>query len=179
MRSSRTWGRLGAGVAAAAVLALGGCGNAQPGVVAYVGDGRITERQLNQAVTGVESTLTDGQQINRDAVVNVLIQGALAEQIAAARRITVTDAERDALLRTSDLAELVAVPDARPLAYDVADQQIVAQKVGAQAYLDAVRTASVTLNPRFGVLNPDDKTITSVEQTGSLSTPAAVPVEQP
>lgn len=179
MRSSRTWPRLAAGLAAATVLALGGCANAEPGVVAYVGDERITERQVNQAVTGVESTLADGQQVNRDGVVNVLIQGALAEQIGAAKRITVTDGERDALLRTSDLAELLAVPDARPLAYDVADQQIVARKVGAQGYLDAVRAASVTLNPRFGVLNPDDKTITSVEQTGSLSTPAAIPVEQP
>lgn len=179
MRSSRTWRRLGAGTAVAAVLAVGACGNAEPGVVAYVGDERITERQLTRAVSGVESTLADGRRVNRDGVVNVLIQGALAEQIAAAKRIAITDGERDALLRTSDLANLLAVPDAEPLAYDVADQQIVAQKVGAQGYLNAVRAMPVTLNPRFGVLNPDDQTITSAEQTGSLSTPAAVPVGQP
>lgn len=179
MRSSRTWPRLGAGMAAAAALALGGCANAQPGVVAYVGDERITERQLDQVVAGVEATLADGQQVNRDGVVNILVQGVLAEQVAAAKRITVTDGERDALLATSELAGLLAVPDARPLAYDVADQQIVATKVGAQAYLEAIRATSVTLNPRFGVLNPEDQTITSVEQTGSLSTPAAIPVEQP
>ncbi len=174
------WRRVGGALtAAAAMVALAGCANAEPGVVAYVGDDRITERQLDQAVTGVESTLADGRQVSRDGVVNVLIQGVLAEQIAAAKRISVTDGERDALLRTSDLAELLDVPEARPLAYDVADQQIVAKKVGAEAYLNAVRATPVTLNPRFGVLNPEDQTITSAEQTGSLSTPAALPVEQP
>ena len=179
MRSSRTWARAGAGMAAAAVLALGGCANAQPGVVAYVGDERITERQLDQVVAGVESTLAEGQQVNRDAVVNIMVQGVIAEQVAAAKRVTVTDGERDALVGTGDLAGLLAVPDAKPLAYDLADQEIVARKVGAQGYLEAVRATSVTLNPRFGVLNPEDKTITSVEETGSLSTPAAIPVEQP
>lgn len=179
MQSSRMWRRLGGGLMAAAVLALGGCANAEPGVVAYVGDERVTERQLNQAVGGLTATLQEGQRVNRDAVVNAMIQGEIAEQVAADRNIRVTDAERDALLRTSELAGLLDEPDAKALAYDFADTNIVAQKVGAQGYLDAVKATPVTLNPRFGVLNPDDKTITSVEETGSLSTPAAVPVEQP
>ena len=58
------------------------------------------------------------------------------------------------------------------VAYDVADQQLVSEKVGAQAYITAVREQPVTLNPRFGVLDPEPKLITSVEQSGSLSKPA-------
>ena len=65
------------------ILALAGCANAEPGVVAYVGDTRITQGQLDRAVAGVSATLEPGQQISRDAVVNVMIHGVLAEQIAA------------------------------------------------------------------------------------------------
>src|SRR3712207_6584210 len=100
-----------------------------------------------------------------------MIHGALAEQIAADRNISVTDSEREALIKNSELAALLAVPDARPIAFDVADQQIVAQKLGAEAYLNAVRDQPVTLNPRFGVLDPTQKLILR-DRTGSLAKPA-------
>lgn len=177
MRAGR---RIAGGLAAAAaVLALAGCAGAEPGVVAYVGGDRITQGQLDRVLAGLSSTLQEGQRVNRDAVVNAMIQGVIAEQIAAEKNLRITDAERDELLRTSELAALLDEPDAKALAYDFADSNLVAQKVGAQAYLDGVKATPVTLNPRFGVLDPNEKTITSAEETGSLSTPAAVPVEMP
>ena len=173
MQRMRAWRRIGGGlVSAVAVLALAGCADAEPAVVAYVGDERITQSQFDRAVTGVSSTLQEGQQVSRDAVVNAMVHGVLAEQIAAQRNLTITDAQRDAFLRTTDLAVLLDDPDARALAYDVADQQLVSEKVGAQAYITAVREQPVTLNPRFGVLDPEAKLITSAEQSGSLSKPA-------
>ena len=176
----RAWRRVGGGVvSAAAVLALAGCANAEPNVVAYVGDDRITQAQFDRAVSGVTSTLQEGQQVSRDAVVNALIHGVLAEQIAADRRIRVTDSQRDEFLQTTDLAVLLNDPDARELAYDVADQQLVSDRVGAEAYVAAVRERPVTLNPRFGVLDPAQKLITSVEQTGSLSKPAPLATPNP
>ena len=66
------------------------------------------------------------------------------------------------------------MPDAKPIAFDVADQQIVAQKVGPDAYLTEVGERSVTLNPRFGVLDPAQKLILP-DQTGSLAKPAPAP----
>ena len=168
----RAWHRLsGALLGVVAVLILAGCANAEPNVVAYVGDTRITEKQLDRAVAGVSETLQAGQQVSREAVVNVMIHGVLAEQIAAKRNISVTDSEREALIKNSDLAGLLAVPDARPIAFDVADQQIVAKKLGAEAYLNAVREVPVKLNPRFGVLDPDRKLILP-DRTGSLAEPA-------
>jgi len=176
----RAWRGLGGGlVSAAAVLALAGCANAEPSVVAYVGEDRITQEQLDRAVTGVTSTLQQGQRVSRDAVVNVLIHGALAEQIAAERRIRVTDSQRDELLQSTDLVVLLNNPDAREVAYDVADQQLVSEQVGAEEYLAAVRERPVTLNPRFGVLDPAQKLITSAEQTGSLSSPAPLTTPNP
>jgi hypothetical protein len=66
------------------------------------------------------------------------------------------------------------VPAGRPVAYDVADQQIVSGKLGSQAYLAAVAQQSVTLNPRFGVLDPAQKTIIN-DKSASLARPVATP----
>ena len=174
----RAWHRLAAALlGVAVVLAVAGCANAQPGVVAYVAETRITEQELDRAVAGVSSTLEQGQQVSREAVVNVMIHGALARRIAADRKISVTDAERQNLINSSELANLLAVSDARPIAFDVADQQIVAQKVGAEAYLNAVRDLPVTLNPRFGVLDPTRKLIRE-GQSGSLAKPV-IPAPTP
>jgi len=155
----------------AAVLATVGC-QADPGAVAYVGDAQITQRQLDEAVSGVQQTLQPGQQVATAAVVNGLIHGEIADQVAAKHKITVTDAEREKVLATSTLAPLLQVPAAKGVAFDVATQQIVAQKVGAEAYLADVVKTPVTLNPRFGVLNEEDKTIVD-SSSGSLSVPAS------
>ena len=173
------WHRLGGALlSVVALLTLAACANAEPGVVAYVGDTRITERQVDRAVAGVSATLQEGQQVSRDAVVNVMIHGELAAQIAADRNISVTDSERQELIKNSELAGLLAVPDARPIAFDVADQQIVARRLGAEAYVKAVRDRPVTLNPRFGVLDPTRKLIRG-DQTGSLARPVSTPAPTP
>jgi hypothetical protein len=127
----------------------------------------------------VSSTLQEGQQVSRDAVANALIHGVLAEQIAADRKVQVSDSQREKFLQSTELAVLLGNPDARQVAYDIADQQLVAEKVGAEAYVAAVRDRSVTLNPRFGVLDPAQKLITSAEQTGSLSKPAPLAAPNP
>lgn len=158
-------------VALAAVAATAGC-STSGGTVAYVGNAEISQRQLDDALGGVQQTLESGQQVSTSAVVNVLIHGEIAEQIAAARGITITDAQRDELLKTSNLAPLLDVPAAREVAYDAASQQLVADKVGAEQYLAEVAKTPVRLNPRFGTLNEQDKTIVD-SSSGSLSQPAA------
>ena len=76
------------------------------------------------------------------------------------------------MIKGSNLAALLDVPDAKPIAYDLADQQLVAKAVGADAYLKAVQGIDVELNPRFGVLDPAQKTIVDGESS-SLSLPAS------
>ena len=160
-----------AAAAAVAAVALAGCGNASPSVVAYVGDAQISQRQLEQAVDGLSSTLQEGQTVSSEAVVNAMIQGEIAAQVAAEQDIALTDADRDAVLAQSELAPLASMPAAREVVYDVADSQIVAQKLGADAFLAAIAQRDVTLNPRYGVLDPEQKIVVS-GQTGSLSEPA-------
>ena len=76
------------------------------------------------------------------------------------------------MLKGSNLEPLLAVPAAKPVAYDVADQEIVAQKIGGDAYLKRVGEQQVTLNPRYGVLDPQQKLIVT-DQSGSLAKPVA------
>lgn len=166
--------RRGALAAVAGVLVLAGCSNASPGVVAYVGDSQITETQVKTTVAAVSSTVQEGQTVSTDAVITAMIQGELSSQIARDRNIAITDGQRETLLKTSQLAPLLNVEDAKSIAYDVADQQIVADKLGPQAYLAEVEKRKVTLNPRYGVLDAKQKIILE-GQSGSLSTPAAAP----
>lgn len=175
-RVRTTGNRVRVGVAASVVtlVALAGCANAEPGVAAYVDGTKITDRQVNAAVEGITSTLQEGQQVSTPAVLNAMIHGAIAEHLAEQNSIAITDSQRDVLLKDSNLASLVNVPSARTVAYDVADQQIVSTKLGPDAYLAAVEQQQVTLNPRYGVLDPKQKLIVS-DQSGGLANPAITP----
>lgn len=166
--------RAASAVAVSATLLMVGCANASPGVAAYVGDDQITQQQVETAVAAVTTTVQEGQTVSQEAIVNALIQGKLAEQIAADQRIAITDAQRDTFLQTTNLAPLLSVAGAKPIAYDVADQQLVAQKMGPEPFLAEVEKREVTLNPRYGVLDPKQK-IVATDQSGSLSRPAATP----
>lgn len=159
-------------LAAIVVLLASGCVGGSPSTVAYVGSNRITQTQLNEALGGVQQTLDQGQQVSSEAVVNVLIAGQISRQIAAQHGITITDADRDKLLAGSNLAPLLDVPAAKQVAYDVADQQLVAKAVGTEAYVKDLQATSVDLNPRFGVLDPANKTIIQ-GQSSSLSLAAS------
>ena len=167
--------RLRLAATAVAFLALGvtaGCGNASPSVAAYVDGTQITSSQLDAAVAGVGKTVQEGQQVSPQAVLDAMVHGVIADHIAAANDVVVTDAERDAALQGSNLEPLLPIPAAAEIAYDVADQQIVAQKVGAQPYLDQVAQQKVTLNPRYGVLDEQQKLIIT-DRSGSLALPAS------
>jgi hypothetical protein len=157
------------GVVLLLTLAVAGCAKQDPSVVAYVDNTTITQKQLDDAVEGVSSILEEGQSVSRPAVVNAMIHGAIAENLAAANKITITNGDRDTLIKNSNLAGLLNVPKGRPIAYDVADQQIVSDKMGSEAYIAALAKQQVTLNPRFGVLDPNQKTIIT-DKSASLAT---------
>ena len=152
-------------------LFAAGCAKADPSVAAYVGNSKITQQQLDDAVEGVSAILEEGQTVSQAAVINAMIHGLIAEKVAAAHKITITDGQRDALVKNSNLAGLLNEEKAKPVAYDVADQQIVSSKIGSAAYLAAVNDQQVVLNPRFGVLDPKQKTIIT-DKSASLAVPA-------
>ncbi len=175
MRSPHFWARRGvrAGLAAStlALVALAGCAGAEPSVAAYVGDAKITDAEVTDAVDAIH-TIPGGEEVARQAVLNVMIHGEIASQIATRDNIAITDGQRESVLASGNNAVLLSVPGTKPLAFDVADQQIVSDKIGAEAYLAATQKQSVTLNPRYGALDPAQKLI-STQDSGSLTEPGA------
>jgi hypothetical protein len=165
--------RAAVAVALSATLATAGCSSAAPGVVAYVGDSQITQKQLDTAVKAVSSSAEEGQTVSQEAVINAMIQGEIAAQIAQEAKIPLTDGQRDAFLRTTNLAPLLDVAGAKPILYDVADTALVSKQLGQAPFLAQLAKRSVKLNPRYGVLDPKQKAIVT-DQTGSLSKPVAV-----
>ena len=176
LSAHRRWRAARAGVLGVVLLTVlaAGCAKQDPSVVAYVGDSKITQQQVDDAVEGVSSILQEGQSVSPPAVVNAMIHGLIAENLAAANNITITDGDRDALIKNSNLAGLLNVPKGRPIAYDVADQQIVSEKLGSEAYIAAIAKQPVTLNPRFGVLDPNQKTIIT-DKSAALTKPMPSP----
>jgi hypothetical protein len=154
-----------AGVLTAAVL-LGGCAQS-PSDVAMVGADQITRDQYDSAVE-VGGTLN----VAADQVLSVMIVGAIAEQLATEQGIEITDGDRDQVINEAAPGALAQVPEARDFFYDDADRVIVMQQVGEDAFVEAVRAADVTVNPRFGSWDPE-QSLQVIPGTGSLSVEAA------
>lgn len=147
-----------AGVLSGAAV-LGGC--AETGqTVATVGSTRITRDQFTTTLSGAKEV----SQLTPDQVLSVMIQGEVAAQVAQQRDINISDADRDKQLNP----DVLKVADARELAYDLADIQIVSSTIGQNAFSKALSSARVTVNPRFGTWNPK-QSLAIVPGSGSLS----------
>jgi hypothetical protein len=161
-------------LAGALLTALGvaGCANASPGVAAYVGDEQITQQQLDDVSKQVDAALKRETPVG--AVLQAMIQGELVAQVARSQNIVITDADRDAVVASSDFGTLASTPGGKSLAYDLADISIVQTKMAPEALKAELAKRTVTLNPRYGVF---DQATTQIVggRSGSLSTapPAA------
>jgi hypothetical protein len=159
----RNPGRTGRTIAVAAVLSgaavLGGCAQSG-GTVATVGGTTITQDQFTDTVNGAKQV----SKLTPDQVLSVMIQGEVATQVADRRDIHISDADRDKQLNP----DVLKVADARDLAYDLADIQIVSQAIGQKEFGKAIGDADVRVNPRFGTWNPK-QSLAVVPGSGSLS----------
>lgn len=152
-------------------LVLTGCAHS-PSNAAVVNGAEISTSELHSTIQGVATSLgAPPEQIQQSAVLGALIHGQLSDQIAAEHKIVITQGQRDAVIKQLEGADkLAGNPDSRAVAYGLVDQQIVLAKLGQDAYLKAIKEATVTLNPRFG--SWDQKTGAIEGSSGSLSQPA-------
>lgn len=146
--------------AALAVAVLGGCAGS-PTDVATVGNTSISRDQLDSSLAGARAV---GQQFSNDQLLSVLIQGEIADQVADQRGITITDSDRDKQLNPA----VLKVQQARDLAYDLADIQIVNEALGEDEFKKVVTAADVEINPRYGSWKPS-QALAVIPGTGSLS----------
>ena len=158
-------------VAGAGLAGVAGCAGGAPSEAAVVGGRSVSQSDVERGVQGLSVALNvPVERINPQNVVGALISGVQADQIAAANHITITDAQRDATLAGDQTgAQLLQQADAKELAYDLADAQIVSQQLGVQKYLADTEAIPVRLNPRYGSW----KNGQMVGDTGSLSQPAS------
>jgi hypothetical protein len=115
-----------AALALLGALALTGCGKAQPGTAAYVGDTRYTESQIDDLVEEIQRSNPDTRPSEpRGWVLARLVLGDLARRAAAAKSIAVPAARYD------ENAQRLGLP---------ADSKLVRMR----AEFDAVANALVT-----------------------------------
>jgi hypothetical protein len=163
-------GKLAVAAVVLTALAVSGCSQNSPGVAAYIGDKEISDRQINEAHDAVNQAIGEQGPVARADVVTVMVLGEVSSQIAARKNIALSEAER--VQRTDPT--LLRAPAAREVAYDLADSNLVGEKLGPEAFLAEIKATPVTVNPRYGVWNPDTKGQSILESgAGSLSKPGA------
>ena len=167
-----------AGLAAAGLLALAGCGSS-PQVAAYVGgpthavNTQVALADVDRVAAAIAETTSDADDTGAGfatAVMQIKVQAAVVEQVAKEKAITVTDAQRDAFYASQELyPSLAQNPDTRDFMVSFANTAtVLGDEAAAMAFGELMAKTPVRVNPRFGVW--DDATGGLAEgRSGSLS----------
>jgi hypothetical protein len=142
-------------VALVAVVATAGCAGSSPDVAAYVGQSSISDSHLHRVTVAADTALGYQGQTGTAGVLNGLVLGEIADQVARDRGLRISDSERDALVSPSNLGPLLRNDEARELAYGLATAELVRMRIGDQAFVAAITSAPVRVNPRYGTWQPD------------------------
>lgn len=174
-----------AGLATAGLLALAGCGSS-PQVAAYVGgptnavNARVSQADVDRVAAGIAGSTSDASDTGasfESVVMQIMVQSAIAEQVAKDKAITVTDAQRDAFYATQELyPPLAQNPATRDFMVSYANTAtVLSDQAAAAAYGELVAKTPVRVNPRFGTWD-DTKGSLVAGSSGSLS--EAAPTKQ-
>ena len=152
----------------AAALALSGCASS-PSSVAVVDGTMITEREVSEANAVVASVIGADERQTRKKVALDFIMGAAAAQVAERTGVTITDADRAALIATDQAATRVAQDPAGRAWADAASTNILLiQQLGEEKVRAELEAVDVQVNPRYG--SWDAQVLGLTEGTGTMST---------
>ena len=112
--------------------------------------------------------------MSRAAVINAMIHGLIAEKVAAANKITITDGERDALIKDSNLAGLLNVPKGRPSPTTWPISRLFRARSAARLTWQLSVSSKSRSTPASVCWIPHQKTIIT-DQSASLAEPAPTP----
>lgn len=156
-------------------LGLGGCAN-NPNTAAEVGSARITGSEVDSAHTALneagqraaQASQTPVASFPKAVVLNILMRGEAAKQVAQQRGITVDQAKLDAEFnKFADAPDIAAFPEAKNLVLDSLTADQVSQQMGAEAFDKALQQIKVSTNPRYGVTGLEQ--LQQNPMTGELS----------
>ena len=132
-------------------LLLVGCAAGTPSTAAVVNGTSVTESEVTRWANGCAPAFQSTAAAVRPSMVNAALQGALADTIAASKNITITDADRvrgAGSMQDADL--LMKDPDCADAVLAVSSLIFVADKLGTEAFTQAIAEAQVEVNPRYG-----------------------------
>lgn len=178
--------RLSRGIAAAALLtalALGGC-SANPGAAAVVDGQRITEAELQQAVS--DFAAVTGQQVDPVAMLGTLVVAPVLIEVGAEHGLAASEDEAIALLdRQAEAAGLTAPEDGYGSGViSVAQMTLVNQSLAAapegaaaaQEITERISSADVEVSPRYGEFDPSGQIVPQALPWIAETTPPATPL---
>ena len=159
-----------------ASLALTGCAAQSPTDAATVSGVRIPESEIGLSIAALATaTQSDPREI-RLPVVNTAVLGLVAERLADAADIPLTDAARQPILdQVPQLQQIAQTEGGRLYVTDATNYVLVQRTMGEDAFLTECAKVDVALNPRYGSWIEESCQVSG--DTGSLS--RSVPTSAP
>lgn len=160
-------------LAAVAALALVGC-SYSAGDAAVAEGTKVTEAHVQAAAEAAAPLVNQDVSAVAPAVVLAEVQGTVAERVAAAKGVTLSDAVRAPIIAANPLlAQLAADPRTTAVAKSLADLSIVTDRVGVETFATECAKAQIVVNPRYGTWTPARCTFN--QDLGGLALPAPSP----
>lgn len=158
--------------AATTVLALSGCAQG-PSDAAVVGGVSIPESDIELANADFAAMSAADPASTRITVVNSMVLGEVARQLAATNQVPLTDAGRARVLKAAPPAftTLAEKPGGKALVDALVSYAVVNGQLGEKKMVEGCSRVPVSVNPRYGEWAAEACSLTGA--SGSLSTPAA------
>jgi len=164
---------LAAALAAASLLAFGGCSvRAQTG---FSVDGDITTMtQINDTVNGCATVFGEApSNLVTASVVDSMIAAQISRDMAKQLNAQISDSDLASMIQTGQIqalpSSMMSDPNCGSLAVGMAWQMLLTSQMGQASFLAAAQSYDVTVNPRFGTWDP---TTLVLSGSGSLAQPA-------
>ncbi len=139
-----------AAIVLAATLGVSGCGGQDPNAAAVVNGQVISERAVEEVTRDLAPLNAAGQDITKESVLIVLVLRPLVMEAAQRAGTMVSESEA----RTA-LGAGIAHPS--PATVEFAQTSLLSRRLPQDELAkvaDAFKTASVTVNPRYGAIDP-------------------------
>lgn len=149
-------------------LALVSCAAQNPNDAAIVGNTQVRQADVDQTVAELLAATQAQPGQLRLAVVNTLINGQVAQQLASTNNVPLTDEARAEIVKqVPELVQLSQTEGGRRYVDNATDYVIVARKLGQDKYLTECSRMQISVNPRYGSWVPDACQLSGA--SGSLS----------
>jgi len=157
----------------AGMLALTGCAGQNPTHAALVNGVIITEDQVGQVAQGLATAggTPDAPGAQRQTAASILIRNEVGRQVGLQRGVTISEADREAVLATApQLTQMAEDPALTVFITDYINSELTRTQLGETEFAAAAEDVEVSLNPRYGAWDTTQGSLTG--ESGSLSSPA-------